>query len=265
MALPLKAHTNQYKFGRGKLYIDLLTAAGAKVGERFIGNCPGFVLSVESEKFDHFSSTAGLRSKDKTVTLAVDFGAQITCDDVTKDNLALFLGGTVETITQSATPVANEAITVKKGYEYQLGATSSNPVGVQKVGSVVVTDVAGTTTYVLNTDYALDADSARILIIAAGAIANDQVIHVDYTPVAGTIQRVTSGTAGALDAAIRFIAANASGENDNLYIPLCSVAPSGELPFITEDDLASFTLDLGVSTLNSNTKQIYIDGVLVAS
>jgi hypothetical protein len=256
---------NTYVFGRGELFVDLFDNNGNKTGERFLGNCPGFSLNIESEQFEHFSSTGGLRKKDLTVTLSVNFNAEITCDDVSAQNLALFLGGTVSTVTQTATPVTNEAITVNQDREYQLGATSGNPMGVQDVTSVVVTNVAGTTTYVLNTDYRLDAAKARIYIIRGGAIANGTIVHVDYTPTAGTITRVSSGGSGSQTGAIRFISDNAAGPNRDLYIASASLSPSGELPLITEDELASFTLAVGINERDSGTPQIIIDGRRIGS
>ncbi len=263
--MPLGNHSNTYVFGRGELYVDLFDGNGAKTGERFLGNCPGFTLNIESEQFEHFSSTGGLRKKDLTVTLSVNFNAEINCDDVSAENLALFLGGSVSTITQSATPVTNEAIVVNQGRDYQLGASGSNGFGVQNVGSVVVTDVAGTTTYVLNTDYRLNAAKGRIHILPGGAITDGTTIHVDYTPTAGTFTRVASGGTGSQTGAIRFISDNAAGPNRDLYIASASLAPSGELPLITEDELASFTLAVGINERDSSTPQIEVNGRLVTS
>lgn len=264
MALPLNTHTNQYVFGRGQIFIGVYSGDANRADRRFIGNCPGFTLSVESEKFEHFSSTSGIQTKDLTVTKSVNFNAQVTCDDIQLENLALFMAGTSGTLTQVATPVTNEAIVVQKGYHYQLGMVGSNDVGVREVSSVVVTDTTGVTTYVLNTDYKLDANSGMIYIISAGAIINGQTIHVDYTPAAGARTLVESGTGGAIDAELFFVADNASGDNRDLRIPLCSIAPSGELPFITEDELGSMTFDIGVSTKDSTTPQIIVAGQDIA-
>lgn len=260
MALPLNTHTNQYKFGRGKLFIGVYSGDANRADRRYIGNCPGFTLSVESEKYEHFSSTSGIQTKDLTVTKSVNFNAQITCDDMQAENLALSLAGTSGTLTQVATPVTNEAIVVQKGYHYQLGLVGSNDVGVREVSSVVVTNVAGNTTYVLNTDYSLDADSGMIYIISGGAITNGQTIHVDYTPAAGARTLIESGTSGAIDAELFFVSANAAGDDQSLRIPLCSIAPSGELPFITGDEIGQMTFDIGVSTKDSSTPQIIIAG-----
>jgi hypothetical protein len=260
MALPLNTHTQNYVFGRGRLFIGVYSDDTSRADRRYIGNCPGFELEVESEVFEHFSSTSGIQTKDLTVTKSVAFNASITCDDIQAANLALFLGGTNSTLTQVATPVTNEAIIVQKGYHYQLGQVSTNKVGIRDVTSVVVTNVAGSTTYVLNTDYALDAASGMIFIITAGAITDSQTIHVDYTPTAGARDLVTSGTSGAIDAEVFFVADNANGDNRDLRIPLASIAPSGALPFITEDSLGTMTFAVGISTQNSDTAQVYIAG-----
>lgn len=257
MALPLSTHTNNYVFGRGQLFLNLY-AAGVFEGRRFIGNCPSFNLSVESEIFEHVSSTSGIQTTDLKVTKSTKFSGQIVCDDMQPENMALFLVGSQATLSQVATPVTNEAIVVNKGFHFQLGLTVSNKVGIRDVTSVVVTDVAGTTTYVLNTDYKLDADSGMIYIISGGAITNGQTIHVDYTPTAGSRPYIQSGDSGSLQGEIFFVSDNANGDNRDVRIPLATISPSGELPFITADDIGAITFDIGPSTLDSATKQIYI-------
>lgn len=257
MALPLNTHTNNYVFGRGQLFLNLY-AAGVFEGRRFIGNCPSFNLSVESEIFEHVSSTSGIQTTDLKVTKSTKFSGQIVCDDMQPENMALFLVGSQATLSQVATPVTNEAIVVNKGRHFQLGLTVSNKVGIRDVTSVVVTDVAGTTTYVLNTDYKLDADSGMIYIISGGAITNGQTIHVDYTPAAGSRPYIQSGDSGSLQGEIFFVSDNANGDNRDVRIPLATISPSGEMPFITADDIGAITFDIGPSTLDSATKQIYI-------
>lgn len=257
MALPLNTHTNNYVFGRGQLFLNLY-AAGVFEGRRFIGNCPSFNLSVESEIFEHVSSTSGIQTTDLKVTKSTKFSGQIVCDDMQPENMALFLVGSQATLSQVATPVTNEAIVVNKGFHFQLGLTVSNKVGIRDVSSVVVTNVAGSTTYVLDTDYKLDADSGMIYIISGGAIINGQTIHVDYTPTAGSRPYIQSGDSGSLQGEIFFVSDNANGDNRDVRIPLATISPSGELPFITADDIGAITFDIGPSTLDSATKQIYI-------
>jgi hypothetical protein len=263
--LPLNVHKNEYVFGRGKTYVDIFDANGNKTGERFLGNCPGFTLSVTSEKFEHFSSTSGLRKKDLSVVTSVNFSGKITCDDVSSENLALFVGGTVSTVTQSATPVTGEAHTVRAGLEYQLGATAANPMGVKDVSAVTLKSADGVTSYVLGTDYVVDLAKARFSPLKGGAITDGTIVHAGYTPKAGTIQRVTSGAGGSQTGAVRYIADNAVGENRDCYISSAALAASGDLPLITENDLAKFDLDVGVNEKDSATPQIIIDGQLVTA
>lgn len=261
MALPLNTHTNQYVFGRGRLFFNR-RISGVFQGRKFLGNCPGFTLNVESESFTHKSSTSGISTTDLTVTRAVDFGGEITCDDLQTNNLVMLFAGTSSTVTQSATPVTNEAIVVRKDAHFQLGISSGNPMGVRDVSSVTVTNTAGSTTYVLDTDYKLDAESGMIYIITGGAITNGQTVHVDYTATAGDRELVASGSAGSIEGELFFVADNASGANRDLRLPLCSLAPNGDIPFITEDDIASFSFTIGVSTLDSSTSAVYVGGRL---
>lgn len=262
MALPLNTHTNQYVFGRGRIFFNR-RISGVFQGRKFLGNCPGFTLNVESETYTHKSSTSGIATTDLTLVRSVDFGGEITCDDVQTDNLAFLLAGTKSTITQSATPVTNEAIVVRKDAHFGLGVSSGNPMGVRDVSSVVVTNVAGSTTYVLDTDYKLDAASGMIYIITGGAITNGQTIHVDYTATAGDRELVASGDSGAIEGELFFFADNAGGgDNRDLRLPLCSLAPNGDIPFITEDEIASFSFTIGVSTLDASTAAVYVGGRL---
>lgn len=334
MALPLRTHVNEYVFGRGRLYVDQFDTSGNPTGERFLGNCPGFTVTVETNEFTHTSSTSGLSTTDLTVNVSVDFGGEITIDDISAENLALFLGGDTSSVTQSASPVADESITpIRSDREYQLGTTTNNPTGVRNVSSVTVESAEGhdasaaatSTAYavgdfvvpatpngryymavvagtsggsaptwptdgttvtdggvtwrdmgtilrVVNTDYRVDAASGRIYIIPGGGLATaigharalatpvDLELYVGYTPAAETRTRVTSGTAGSVSGAVRFISDNAAGSNRDLYIASATLAPSGELPLITADDIASFTVSLGINTRDTSTPQIIIDG-----
>lgn len=51
----MPVETNEYKIGKGKLYIDVLDTDGNPQGERFLGNAPGFTLSVSTETIEHYS------------------------------------------------------------------------------------------------------------------------------------------------------------------------------------------------------------------
>lgn len=326
-------HSENYVFGRGVCYFAKFDANGVPMGERDLGNVPGFTLTVTSEKKEHFSSRSGLRRKDRSITISVAFDAKLTIEDMSAENLALFMAGSVATVTQAATPVTNERIyNAESGREYQLGVTTSNITGVRGVSSVTVklyelvnaaarvnstpyvigdifkssTNVflvtaSGTTAgsapsytttaigdattdggatvkflgttaaFTVVTHYALSTESARVGIVAGANLAlgcdlytevtGDYLsLNVDYTPAANTRQQVTSSGEGAVSGQFRFIADNAEGDNRDLFLASCNLAADGDLPFITESDVAAGTFTLGVNERDTATPQVIIDG-----
>lgn len=252
--------TNEYQIPRGRVFFDQFDANEALTGEVPFGNCPSFSVSIESEKSDHYSSESGLRQKDASVTVEVNRTATITCDNISAANLARYLAGTVETVTQEIGTVTDETITVYEGRQYQLGRTTSNPAGVRNVTDVVVTNSAGTVTHVLNTDYAVDLELGRLQILAGGAIADAASIKVDYARPAKTWTRIKTGSNTELAGAIRVISDNASGENRDFYMPKVNLTPNGELPVVTsETDYVS--MEFTVEILKpANADAIYVDG-----
>ena len=140
---------NKYTIPRGRVFFNPInTATDEYLGELYMGNCPSLGLSIETEKAEHYSSETGLREKDASVVLEVKRTGSLTCDNMSGTNVALFLSGSTGTITQAGASVTDEVIDVIPGRYYQLGLGASTPVGARKVSAVVVTNSAGTTTYV---------------------------------------------------------------------------------------------------------------------
>lgn len=250
-----------YVLGRGELFFDrMLPNTKTLTGERFLGNSTVFNITIESEKLDHFSSTGGLREKDDSVVVQLNRTGTITSDNVSTDNLSLFVMGESTVVTQTATPVVGYSIPgIVKDRYYQLGRTAGNPSGVRGVTSVTVTGPGGTPSYAVDTDYVLDPALGRIYIPSTSSIAAGADLLVGYTPVANTRERISSASLGSIDGALRFIAANPKGPVRDVFLPYCSLAPSGELQFIGEEWVAmSFTLE--IQKLDATTEAIYFDG-----
>lgn len=262
--MPIQHTSNQYLISRGRVYFDPYDANEALTGEIDLGNCPGVNITISTEKKDHYASTTGLRQKDKTWNLQVDRTGTLTCDNFSPSNAALWLSGTIEKKTQAATPVADELRTVIPGRQYQLGATSANPLGVRNVTAVTVKNTAGTTTYVAGTDYNVDTATGRVQIIEGGAITAGPV-HFGYTPVAATFESVKSGAKAELTGALRIVSDNPDGDNRDWYLPKVTLTPSGDLSLIAEgDDVV--TMEFGLEALKpANGEAIYCDGRPVAT
>lgn len=261
--MPIEHVKNEYVIARGRVYFDPYDANENLTGEIDLGNCPGVTITISTEKKDHYSSQTGLRQKDKTWNLQVDRTGTLRCDNFTPSNAALWLSGTSEKKTQSATPVTGEVRAVIPGRQYQLGATPANPLGVRNVTAVTVKNEAGTTTYIAGTDYNVDTKTGRVQIIEGGAITAGNV-QFGYTPVAATFESVKSGAKAELTGALRIVSDNPDGANRDWYLPKVTLTPSGDLGLIAEGD-DNVVMEFGLEALKpANGEAIYCDGRPVA-
>jgi hypothetical protein len=262
--MPIQHVKNEYLIPRGRVYFDPFNASEELTGEIPLGNCPGISLTINTEKSDHFSAETGLRQKDGSWVIQVDRTGSVTCDNFSPSNAALWLSGTLEKKAQAADPVTDEKRKVIPGRQYQLGATSANPLGVRNVTGVTVKNEAGTTPYVAGEDYNVDLETGRVQIIEGGAIAADAVVQFGYTPVAASFESVKSGGKSELQGALRVVSDNATGGNRDWYLPKVTLTPSGDLALIAEGtDVV--TMEFGLEALKpANGEAIYCDGRPVA-
>jgi len=83
-------NVDNYIVGKGKVSIK-------RPGDAVfidVGNVPEFEFTPNIEKLDHFSSRAGIRSKDKSVVLEKSGSLRMVLEEFTPRNLALALLGT---------------------------------------------------------------------------------------------------------------------------------------------------------------------------
>ncbi len=332
MAAPsLTPYTNSYKFGRGRLMFNRLVD-GVYEGFRPLGNCTEFNVTIESEQFTHTSSESGLEEIDLQFARSVSRAGTITTDNMSSENLELFLAAEASTITQTSTSVTDEAIgPVTANRTYQLG-TSVAKGGVRGVSAVAasfkegddaaaranstayvvgdfyepatpnshfyVCTVAGTsagspptfttngTTFadgtatfrdvgliaIANTsdaDFIADGDFGLLSVTSDGAIATALArlpvgstlsLNVDYTRPANTREQIATSSSVSLQGEMKFLSDNPYGTQQDVFLPDCTLAPNGALPFITGDDVAACQFNVGINKKNSTTAAIYIDG-----
>lgn len=256
--------TENFVVPAGYVYFDREDAAGALTGERYIGQTPGFTVTVASpDAIDLYSSDGPIAELLSRTITKVTRSAKMTCQNVSADNVAAFLIGSVGTGSTSAGTVLNEPITVKKGLWYQLGVSDTDPAGVRDVTSVVITNTAGTTTYVAGTDYLIDLELARFLVVSAGAITDGQIVHVDYTKQARSWERIVSAATGAVFGAVRVVSDNTTGLGRDWYFPRVQLAPDGELALKSRDAYQEigWSMELQQRQVGSVKRaQVYVDG-----
>lgn len=261
--MPIVHDTNSYVIPRGRVYFDPYDANEQLTGEFYLGNCPDVNIEISTEKWEHYSSEEGLQEKDGGGAIRVDRTGSITCDNFSPRNAALWLSGTHAVVTQGTTPVTGEERTVLPGRIYQLGSTADNPLGVRNVTSVTVKNEDGTVTYDVGDDYNVDLETGRVQIVEGGAITAG-VVQFGYTPVAGTYDAVESGATSELMGALRVVPKNATGPNDDVYLPKVSLSAGGNLPLIAEGT-DPISMEFAMEVLKpANAQAIYRAGRPVA-
>ena len=247
-----------YTLGTGEVYFGQFADGTSNPrGERLFGNVPAFNLTASQEKLDHFSSMRGVRTKDASVLLQLDYSGTMECDTISPENLAVFFLGDSSTLTATSTPVAGEAINdIEKGLTYQIGTSSTNPAGVRKISAVTVKK--GASTLVAGTDYTVDLTLARLTILTTSVtLTNGDDLTVDYTIDASTRDRVISKSK-TIEGSLRFVASNPSGKLQDYFMPWVKVTPNGDFPLIGEEWLK---MSFNVEVLKKGTLEaLYIDG-----
>lgn len=261
--MPIVHQKTELSAPRGRLRLDIMSALEELTGEEEMGNCPSFVLSIDSEKAEEFSSETAASELIGTMTGKIKRTAKIVCNNMSMSTYQRFLAATSETVVQSSAPVTGELRKVMPGKIYQLGQTAANPLGVRNVSAVTVKTENGNTPYEAGVDFNVDPETGAVQIIAGGGIAAG-VVQFGYTPVAGTYQRLKTGGNTTFLAAIRVVADNAAGSNKDWYMPRVNVTPSGELPIVSADvEFVKVEFDIDVLK-PANAEAVYVGGRPVA-
>lgn len=252
---------------KGKLYFDAFDANGAKTGRRYLGNTPGFAVSVETETIDHYDSDNATVDKDESFEVRTNRTATLTADDVSMDNLALFVKGGKQTVTQTTGSVVDELVgPVEKERYYQLGQTTGNPTGVRNISAVVVVDAATSLiTYVAGTDYTVDLATGLLYITAASTIVAGSSLKVDYTKAANTREQIATSLVSYATGELHYLADNKLGVNRDLLMPKVKFKPTGEMNLKGGGgdgggEWATLGFELEILSPGDGRAALYIDG-----
>jgi len=190
--------SENYTFGRGVIVVAILDALGRPRGERDLGNTPGFTISVSTDRFTHTSSRSGQAKTDLDIPVATKLSGKIDIEDMSPENQALFLAGSVGTVTQAANPVTNERIyNLESDRYYQLGVSTQNPTGVRGVSAVTlkVYELLNAVARVNTTAYAkgdIFKSTTNVFIVTVAGTTAGSAPSFDTTAVGNT---TTDGTA----------------------------------------------------------------------
>ena len=216
----------------------------------------GWNSAVENETF--FNPDDGIPEQTNSYQSALTRVGNFITESIDPHALAAFAMGAIGSYAQSNTPVVDEAITVKVGRHYQLGLAENNGLGVRNVGSVVVQDDTDTTTYVDGTDYKLDAVTGRLQILEGGGIADDDVLHIDYTPATETRTQVLSAD-DVWEGSLRMVSNNAVGKKCDAFFPRVKLTPNGDYNMRPDTGPQQIPFSFEILKLNDSTEAVYLD------
>ncbi len=206
--------------GRGKLYFGkFATGTETHSGLRYLGNTPAFGLAVETQELDHYNSDEGLKVKDESITLSVDYSGTLTTDNISPENLALFFFGDASTVTQTSGTGLTANLTVNQGMLYRLDD--------RQISNVTVTGTGGTPTYTETDDYTVDLETGDIEIVTGGAITDGTDIIVNYDRAAVSVDLIISGK-NAIEGELLFKSFNPVGKKTDFLMKKVVIRPNGE-------------------------------------
>jgi hypothetical protein len=151
-----------YHIGKGIVTFKEQGSAGTAVD---LGNAPSFVYTPTIEKLEHFSSREGVKTKDFTAVTQVGATIKLTLDEITAENLAIFMLGELGTPTSGSVEIS-----ALKKIEFvgELSVAGSNDIG-QKV------DWTGMVSFVPSGDFSFitDQDEFSVIELEAEVMKDD--------------------------------------------------------------------------------------------
>ncbi|TPN04544.1 hypothetical protein [Mesorhizobium sp. B2-1-2] len=237
-------------------YLPGTTTPGAF---RELGNCPECTLSRSAETLPHYGSQGGLKQLDEEIAIDATLAGTLSTDDMKAENVSYWFMGEVSTISVlAATDQTETFLLVKAGDVLQLGRSTANPSGARKLTNVACNDGAPVTpaTFVLGTDYELDADLGLITILV------DQAKFVaEYDIAVSTRTQIAAGISQ-VEGELKFISFNPFGEQSDITIPRARLIPNGDLALVSDPGSPAWqTMGLNISALKKgNLALAYRDG-----
>lgn len=209
----------------GDVYIDRFTDQGVATG--LIGPLNTDALTI-TQAIEEKTQTSRMKTTFGQTRASVNMPSpptiKIGFQDQPAEIFAMALLGDVSTLTEGAQTVTDEPITVVEGKWVDLAYRNLT------AASVGVDDVTDTTTYVEGTDYEINYAYGLIRAITGGAIADGDVVHVDYGTTALSGERITGATRPNVTCRIVLDGRNlATGKDVHFEAWQCSIGPDGEV------------------------------------
>ncbi len=193
---------SRYFRGQGPLFIGGRDANGNPTGLIFVGDLSSAELSPNVERGEVIENVTGAGAVAASYLKRTGYAITIAMRSIKPAHLAEALHAAVT--VKAASSVTDEAHTAY--------LDKFTPLEHNKVSSVVVTGSGGTPTYVLDTDYVVQADEGLIEFISGGTIGDATAVEIDYSYAAQNHMKVAPNN---LDRYLVFAGKN-TADNDKM-------------------------------------------------
>ena len=232
-------------------------------GFRYIATTPEFMMSVSTEVATLYSSDNPVAIKLREVETQREYEGSFQAHDIDAENLAIFLGGEVEVVSQTSGTVTDEEIAgAQQGMTYQLGVATGFPQGKRDLSSVVIDD-GDSTTYVIGDDYEIDLRRGLLYIVPGGDIDGDD-IEANYSYGTTSYQRVAGTGVRSVRGELLFIAENNEGDDIDYRFPSVIIRSDGDFSLKSREDWQGLPFSLSINT-DANGEAVITEGPLIAA
>jgi hypothetical protein len=219
-----------------------------------VGNATKFAIAEDAEIKERES-----RMKDTygqvldSVPIKKPASISITLNDLKVENLAMVLFGDITDINITGAAVTDEALTARLDKWVELDFRNVT------AATVVVTDSAGVTTYVEDTDYEVNYSLGMIKALSTGAITDEEALLVDYTYGNLTGKKISGSARPIIKCSLKLDGENQVTQKDCLVNVLeAMLKPSGEIDFLA-DDFNEVTFEGTLNTPSGKTSPYEVE------
>lgn len=259
--------TSSYILGRGKMYFSEILKDGTPAGWRFVGNCPEVTATLESENYEHFRSTSGLKVKDLDIIISQSINWSTSLENMSPENMAVFFSADKDTsyanpaiagfsnTTLVAAGSMQHETTTQEGLWYQLVNANDEPAfGITTANALALTSsTPATVALTKDTDYILDAATGRVYFLSTAKtqaiVTNKEGVIATATAdaSAGVVTKYGSGSKGETNVAIKFELINAQTDAVEIVFEIhkAGVTANGDVGLIS-DEVAPLPLTIAV-------------------
>lgn len=247
------ANPNDYLVGRGVVYFaehDPVTSRPL-TGYRDLGNCPDFMVSMDAQTLDHFSSRQSIKFLDRQVLISQAMKLSVDLDEVNHDNLALWMSGStaarsgyngpaVASPTDNIAPGTTGTGILVGGRWYDLFKTPDPGTNLttnffdDRIYDIGTCTIVGGTSPTIDVDFKLDHKMGRIYIIKGGTLDGEDTATVEIAVNAAAdseYEEVRAFTQAPLRGSLKFICLNPSNQNQLLEFEFHKVQLKGQGDF----------------------------------